>query len=126
MTEEECHLVERVMEQKFVDTKQQEQKKEVNSVSQGEGESAVVDVPKAGAIHAVKRVKVAESPVTVTVPIHAAAVVVAAAAVGREAAAVDEPEPALGPIRFDLHSGERLKLLEERCLSSLEEVPADD
>ena len=32
MTEEECHLVERVMEQKFVDTKQQEQKKEVNSV----------------------------------------------------------------------------------------------
>jgi len=84
-------------------------------------------VPKAGAIHAVKRVKVAESPVTVTVPIHAAAVVVAAAAaVGREAAAVDEPEPALGPIRFDLHSGERLKLLEERCLSSLEEVPADD
>lgn len=76
-------------------------------------------MPKAGAIHAVKRVKVAESPVTVTVPIHAAAV-------GREAAAVDEPEPALGPIRFDLHSGERLKLLEERCLSSLEEVPADD
>ena len=82
-------------------------------------------MPKAGAIHAVKRVKVAESPVTVTVPIHAAAVVVAAA-VGREAAAVDEPEPALGSIRFDLHSGERLKLLEERCLSSLEEVPADD
>ena len=32
MTEEECHLVERVMEQKCVDTKQQEQKKEVNSV----------------------------------------------------------------------------------------------
>ena len=82
-------------------------------------------MPKAGAIHAVKRVKVAESPVTVTVPIHAAAAA-AAAAVGREAAAVDEPEPALGPIRFDLHSGERLKLLEERCLSSLEEVPADD
>jgi len=82
-------------------------------------------VPKAGAIHAMKRVKVAESPVIVTVPIHAAAAVVAVA-VGREVAAVDEPEPALGPIRFDLHSGERLKLLEERCLSSLEEVPADD
>ena len=75
-------------------------------------------MPRAGAIHEMERVKVAESPVTV--PMYAAEVdlVVVAAAAGCEAAAVVEPEPALGPIRFDSHSGERLKLLGERCLSS--------
>ena len=47
-----------------------------------------------------------------------------AVAVSREAAAADKPEPALGPFPFDVQSEEHLKLLGERCLSSVEEVPA--
>jgi len=44
-------------------------------------------------------------------------VAAAAAVVGSAAAVVALPEPALGPIHFDLHLGERLKLLGRYCYS---------